>query len=175
LWLRTVRQAQHPPAIDSIIEKVSYWKANTGSLEAAYYLYVLHFILALDGSSQAIADAERALDECRAIARFRRDRTRSFEWIGPGVGIRRLVHQSRLGEWKNDFWESTALLTRLTGRIKSIEAPQKGTIQVVGGMDAFFVPARSDVHASRDENVLVSFYLGFSYDGPRAWSVQTVG
>lgn len=172
LWLRAIRQAERPPSLDSVIERVAYWKANTGSLDAAYYLYVLHALRALEGSGQALADSERALEECQAIARFRRDRTRSFEWIGPGDGIRRLVHQSGLGAWRDDFWESTAPLARVEGRIKSIDAPQKGSIQVKGGLDAFFVPARGGFHTGRDENVAVSLYLGFSYDGPRAWSVE---
>ena len=174
LWLRTVRQLQSPPSLDSVIEKVSYWKANTGALDAAYYLYVLHTLLALDGSSQGAADAEQTLDECRNLARFRRDRTRSFEWIGPGDGVRGLVHQSRLGEWKEDFWESTNAITRCQGRIKDIGGPQKGKIEMESGIGAFFVPGRSGFHAGRDENSPVNFYLGFSYDGPRAWSVQRI-
>lgn len=174
LWLRAIRQSSSPPSLDSVIEKVSYWKANTGSLDAAYYLYVLHAIRGLEGSSQAMADAEGALEQCRSLARFRRDRTRSFEWIGGGQGIQRLVHQSQLGDWKDDFWNSSNALVRLTGRVASIDAPQKGSIELSGGMDAFFVPAKAGLHYGRDENTLVTCYLGFSYDGPRAWNVQRV-
>ena len=116
LWLRTIRQSRMPPSLDSVIEKVSYWKANTGTLDAAYYLYVLHTLRALDGSIQGMADAERALEECRALARFRRDRTRSYEWIGPGDGIGALVHQSRLGDWIEDFWDSADVLARVNGK-----------------------------------------------------------
>ena len=172
LWLRAIRHSQSPPSLDSVIEKVSYWKANTGTLDAAYYLYVLHTLRALKGSSQGAADAERALEECRSLSRFRRDRTRSFEWIGPGDGISTLVHQSRLGGWAEDFWESADALTRLDGRISSIDGPQKGSVELRGGIKAFLVPARSGLQAGRDENALVSCYLGFSYDGPRAWDVR---
>lgn len=172
LWLRAVRQSRTAPSLDSVIEKVGYWKANTGSLDAAYYLYVLHTLRALKGSSQGAADAERALEECRALARFRRDRTRSFEWIGAGEGVQVLVHQSQLGEWKDDFWEATDSLVRLDGRIASIDGPQKGLVELDGGVVAFFVPAKSGFHFGRDENAPVNCYLGFSYDGPRAWDVQ---
>ena len=174
LWLRAIRQLQSPPSLDSIIEKVSYWKANTGALDAAYYLYVLHTLLALEGSSQSASDAEQTLDECRNLARFRRDRTKSFEWIGPGEGVRGLVHQSRLGEWSGDFWESTDAITRCQGRIKEIGGPQKGKIEIGSSIGAFFVPGKSGIHAGRDENSPVNFYLGFSYDGPRAWAVQRI-
>lgn len=172
LWLRAIRQAQTPPSLDSVIERVSYWKTNTGALDAAYYLYVLHLLRALKGSSQGAIDAERALEECRALARFRRDRTRSFEWIGPGDGITTLVHQSRLGDWAGDFWTSAEALARLNGRISSIDGPQKGSVELSGGVKAFLVPARSGFQPGRDENASVNCYLGFSYEGPRAWDVQ---
>ena len=172
LWLRAIRQSRTPPSLDSVIERVGYWKVNTGALDAAYYLYVLHTLRALDGSSQASAEAERALDECRKLARFRRDRTRSFEWIGGGEGIGKLVHQSRLGSWVGDFWETVNDLIRLEGRIGAIDGPQKGHVELSGGVKAFFVPAKSKVYFGRDENVHVECYLGFSYDGPRAWDVR---
>ena len=172
LWLRAIRQSQTPPSLDAVIERVSYWKANTGALDAAYYLYVLHMLRALEGSSQGAADAEQALEECRSLTRFRRDRTRSFEWIGPGDGISILVHQSRLGDWAEDFWESAGALARLDGRISSIDGPQKGSVELSGGVKAFLVPAKSGFQAGRDENAPVNCYLGFSYEGPRAWDVQ---
>ena len=171
LWLRAIRRGDRPPTLESVLEKVGYWQANTGSLDAAYYLYVLHGLRALEGSQQALADCERALEACRTIARYRRDRTRSFEWIGEGRGISRLVHQSTLGDWGDDFWESARELARLQGRVVSIDAPHKGYIEVEGGLEAFFVPVKGDFHREHDENARVSLFLGFSYDGPRAWSV----
>ena len=175
LWLRAVRLPPVAASLDHVIERVSYWKANTNSWDAAYYLYVLHMLRALQGSTQGAADAERALDECRGLTRFRRDRTRSFEWLGNGDGIGSLVHQSRLGEWEGDFWGDTCALARVEGRIKSIDGPQKGVVEVRGAVDAFFVPARAGFYEGRDANVAVDFYLGFSYDGPRAWDVRRSG
>jgi hypothetical protein len=143
-------------------------------LDAVFYLYVLHTLRAMKGSHQSLADAEQALEECRQVTRFRRDRTRSFEWIGSGEGVGELVHQGQLGEWKDDFWERRNSLVRLPGTVASIDAPQKGTIELAGGVKAFFVPGKSDLHFGRDENASVTCYLGFSYDGPRAWDVAKV-
>lgn len=171
LWLRAVRYSASPPSLDALTEKVGYWKVNTGTLDSAFYLYTIHFLRILQGSSQAVIDTERALEECRSLTRFRRDRTRSFEWIGEKNGIQGLIHQSQLGDWKGEFFESTDLLRRVSGRIKTIDGPQKGLIEISGGIEAFFVPAKSDIHAGKDENALVTFYLGLSYDGPRAWDV----
>lgn len=172
MWLRAIRYTQTRPSLDAVIEKVSYWKANSASLDSMFYLYVLHTLRALGGSGQAAADAERALEECRHVARFRRDRTRSFEWIGPGEGLTTLVHQSQLGDWRDDFWEFKESLARVEGHVVSIDAPHKGTIEIKGGVKAFFVPAKSGLHYGKDENASVSCYVGFSYDGPRAWDVQ---
>lgn len=46
--------------------------------------------------------------------------------------------------------------------------PQAGFVEFAGGLQAFFVPAVSGL-SSGSENTLVQAYLGFSYDGPRAW------
>ena len=172
LWLRAIRHLSTTPSLDSIVERVSYWKTNTSSIDAAYYLYVLHCLMAIQGSVQAVADSERALEECRQVAQLRRDRTRSFEWIGKGRGIGGLIHQSRLGEWRGNFWESTTVLSRCRGRIKEIGGPQKGKIVLDCQLEAFFVPGRSGFFAGRDENLAVECFLGFSFEGPRAWEVR---
>ena len=174
LWLRAIRLGSIKPSLDGVIEKVAYWKHNTGALDAVYYLYVLHGLRAMEGSAQAVADMERTLEECRNLARYRRDRTRSLEWIGTGTGtgVARLVHHSQLGKWRDDFREFSSFLARVEGRVKSIGGPEKGTIMVAGGLQAFFVPARSDIHAGRDENAPVTCYIGFSYDGLWAWAVE---
>jgi tetratricopeptide (TPR) repeat protein len=175
LWVQAIRRSDNPPTIDSVIEKVAYWKNSASdSLDAVYYLYVFHTLRALEGSQINRDTALRFLEECKTIARFRRNRTKSLEWLGPGTGVNRLVHHSRLGEWQKDkeFWENPGLLARIPGRISKISEPQSGQIELQGGMSAFFVPAKGDYFRSHSENKSVSFYLGFSYDGLRAWEVQ---
>lgn len=177
LWIQAVRWSKYPPSLESIIERVSYWKANSGTLDSAYYLYLLYVLSALQGSVQARDYAERYMEECRQIARFRRNRTNSFEWLGTGSGINSLVHHSELGQWQADteFWEKTGQLQRVQGRIHSINAPQHGYIELKGGLLAFYVPARSHHSRGRSENQPVDCYLGFSFDGLRAWEVKDFG
>ncbi|MCX5646163.1 MAG: ATP-binding protein [Phycisphaerae bacterium] len=171
LWIRAVRHSSTPPSLDRLIERVSYWKANTNSLNAAYYLYVFHTLLAIEGSALSRGDADHALEDCRNLSRVRRNRHRSFEWLGQGDGVQQLTHESELGEWELGFWKNTTRLTRLEGRIASIDAPQRGTIELRNGQEAFFVPVVAGFHQARDENCSVEFFLGFSYDGLRAWQV----
>jgi hypothetical protein len=172
LWLQAVRHGSNPPSLNSLIERVSYWKSNSGSLEAAYYLFVLHSLAALEGSPISRDDALRALEECRGLARFRQRRTWSYEWVGREQGIRGLVHQTDLGEWAGDFFRNTSSLARVKGRVAELNAPQKGRIELEGGLPAFFVPTVAGLQPGRDENRQVECYVGFSYDGLRAWQVQ---
>lgn len=179
LWLQAVRRSRHPLMLEAAIEKVAYWKANGDSLDATYYLYVLYTLSALEGSAGAIDYAIRNLDECKARARFRRNRDKSFEWLGRGQGLQRLVHHSLLGEWDReaDFWTNPAPLDRIEGRITKWDGPQAGRIEIAWNLSAFFVPAKGKRDGDRsfqraDVSRRVTFYLGFSYDGLRAWEVR---
>ena len=176
IWVQIARRVPHPPSIESVIEKVSYWKTNSDSIDATYYLYVFNAILALEGSILASELVSQYLEECRSRARLRRNRTKSFEWVGPGDGLSKVVHHSRLGEWdrKSDFWMDVRPLSRVIGRISRIRGSEAGHIEVAGGISAFFVPAKGGYALGRSENQAVEFYLGFSYEGLRAWDVKPV-
>ena len=175
LWLQAVRYASIVPSIESIIEKVSYWKANTGALDAMYYLYVLYSLQALEGLTIELDLATRFLQESRNESRNRRNRLKSFEWLGQGEGIGKLVHQSTLGDWGRDlnFWTNTSSLARVEGVISHVRGPEGGRIHL-NGLSCFFVPgARRDNPISRDSvNRRVNFFLGFSYSDMRAWDVK---
>lgn len=86
------------------------------------------------------------------------------------------ARKTELGQWKTniEFWERTDRLVRVQGRVSKVEAPQQGYIEIKGGLLAFYVPARSHHSRGRSENQPVDFYLGFSYDGLRAWEVKDI-
>lgn len=174
LWVQAVRRSSFPLSTDSIIEKVTYWRANSGSQDASYYLYILYSLQAIKGSILALQNALRFIEESKAKARLRRNRTKSFEWYGFGDGVSALVHHGQLGDWdvETEFWSNTQPLLRLSGRVSKYESDQSGEIEVEGGLPAFFVPVRSGFTRSTAINAPVTFYLGFSYDGPRAWDVR---
>jgi hypothetical protein len=184
LWMQAIRRQPQLAGLQSVIERVSYWRARSDTLEATFYLYVLHSLDAIEGSPLAVLHAQEVLDDCRKKAKERRNRTVSLEWMGHGQGLGLLVHHSRLGKWSKDkdFWENTELLGRASGRIASVTGPEAGQIELTCGLKAFFVPGksgttidgkRSGLITGRDENKSVTAFLGFSYDGLRAWDVQT--
>ncbi len=123
------------------------------SLDAVYYLYVLKVLEALDGSSIAANEAQMNLEHCRSRAGFRRDRTISFEWLGDGVGLRKIVNQEQLGGWDDDtgFWRNTKPLARMSGVVSRIHAPQAGEIALRWDLRAFFVPAAAGMVLGRDK------------------------
>ena len=172
LWMQASRFQEMPPSVESIFEEVQYWRAEPGSVDAAYYAYVLNALMAMDGSHFALQRYEQYLEECKELTRFRRNRHRSYEWLGEGLGIARLVHQSRLGDWDRDmdFWQNTKTLVRVPGRVARINGPQAGFIELAGGLEAFFVPAKSGLSRG-SENTPILAFLGFSYDGLRAWDI----
>jgi hypothetical protein len=176
LWLQGSRFLASPPSLSVASDRVATWRARGDSLDAIYYLYVLKALAALDGSAIAANEAQRNMEISRAKAGYRRDRTRSFEWLGKGTGLRRLVHQDQLGGWDDatGFWGNTTHLLKIQGLVKRINAPQAGEIELQCGLKVFFAPAVAGMSFGKDENRLVSFYLGFSYEGLRAWSVEPV-
>ena len=176
MWMQASRFQEEPPSLESVIEQVQYWRSEPGIVDAAYYAYVLNALLAMDGSRLASQRYDQCLEECRELTRFRRNRDRSYEWVGDGTGIGRLVHVSRLGEWDREsrFWENTRPLKRVSGRISRISGPQAGRVELAGGTEAFFVPARSGFSMG-SENTPISTFVGFSYDGPLAWNVLREG
>ena len=173
MWMQASRFQEEPPSLESVIEQVHYWRSEPGIVDAAYYAYVLNALLAMDGSRLASGRYRQCLEECRELTRFRRNRDRSYEWVGEGTGIGRLVHVSRLGEWDREsrFWENKGPLQYVSGRISRISGPQAGRVELAGEIEAFFVPARSGFPMG-SENTPVSAFLGFSYDGPMAWNVS---
>lgn len=173
LWLQALRASNKSLPIEDVIEKIAYWASTTASFEANYYLYILYALNAIDGSSLAIERCENALEKCRYQTKYRRDRRKSYEWLGLGKGLNGLVHQDALGSWNHNtnFWQHTQRLRRQNGIIINIRGPEAGTIEVAG-LKAFFVPGVSGHSFGEAENRRVSFFLGFSFDGLRAWSVE---
>jgi hypothetical protein len=99
---------------------------------------------------------------------------KSYEWIAAKSLNRglQLAHHSELGGWskEKDFFERRNRLEMVDGRIDEIKTPQAGTI-IVSEMAAFFAP-RYDFTKISDTNRAVRAYIGFSYEGLRAWSVK---
>ena len=173
-WFQAVRRTDGQ-SIETAIERLTYWKADSQSIEATFYLYILYVLQALDGSLIAVSKALDLIKESSQMARILAIRHNSIEWYGKGVGMKRILYHSQLPKaWEEEF-EKGDKLSLIEGRIAKIFGPEAGNIELTCGLSAFFVPGRGfkrTYSRSQDENKAVRFYLSFSYDGLRAWAVR---
>lgn len=173
-WFRAFRMLPEF-TISEAIEQMTHWSLVSDSVDALYYLYVLHFISVRRGVHRSVREAQRYVAMCKQNAPLLLSK-KSFEWFAADSLNRScpLVHHTELGLWSKEqnFFGRVNMLGKVKGRIDEIRSPQAGTI-TVDGMPAFFVP-RSDFRRVSDLNASVAFYLGFSYEGLRAWNVQRI-
>ena len=177
LWLRAVR-TENALSVDSVAEQLSYKRIQNPSVHTTYYLYIMKF-LQLETGDLAVADeVPELITECSRLAQGLSRTTTSSEWLGKEAGLAALVHSSTLGPWddRKRFRTNTEHLRAVRGRIAQIRHHGSGEIELPTGLRAFFVPSSGAVPggyiAGQDIGREVEFYLGFSYDGLRAWSVH---
>ena len=177
LWFQGVRYS-HSYTVDEIIEKLSYWWANSGALEPAFYLGIMYVLQTIDGSTLSAQKAKYFIEQSSRLVRELPNRHFSVEWLGSGNGLDRIVHHHLLRTWEDEF-EDGSKLALVKGRVAAIRRPEQGLVELESGLKAFFVPGRGyrgdTFLAGRDENTPVRFYLAFTCDGLRAWSVRREG
>ena len=176
LWLRAIR-TENASSVDTVAEHLAYKNLQSPSLETKYYLYITKFLQMEAGDYTDNSPVSRLIEECGRAARDLSRTSSSFEWLGSGPGLKGLVHLSTLGPWdrESDFWQNRRGLKRVAGRIATIRHQGSGEIELASGLRAFFAPSRGKIQggyvAGQDIGREVEFFLGFSYDGLRAWEV----
>ena len=177
LWLRAVR-AENALSVDRVAERLAYKRLQNPSVDTTFYLYIMKFLQLESGDLAAASEVPDLIAECGDLARDLARTTTSFEWLGREGGLSALVHISTLGSWdvKKNFWPNTEHLRPIRGRIAQIRNHGSGEIELTSGLRVFFIPSRGAVPggyvAGQDIGREVEFFLGFSYDGLRAWSVH---
>lgn len=181
LWFEAARRLRST-RLDYAIQKLTQWASiasRIDKLDAYYYLYALQAIAAIEGSEISSRQSQRSLEVSKQLAQDRPNRASSLDWVGNLSGIRKLVSRGSLGRFKQDtlFFgnEDISRLAHLSGRIYRIQSGQSGLIRAYG-LEFFFTPSPSigpyQFIRQRDDNLPVTFYASFSYDGPRAWNVE---
>ncbi|MET9117321.1 hypothetical protein ABZX38_24435 [Streptomyces longwoodensis] len=170
LWFQSFRRL--PEYSETLaLERLAWFAAERNSLDANYYLYILHFLIWYRGDAQDEDRIRYYLEESTRLSRQHR-RQWSFEWLGVGSRPHPLVHFSEMGRQRTGptgFWSRPQELVRVSGIITEIKSPQSGRLRIrQGRLPAFFTP-RNQFRQTRDVEKPVEFYLGFSYEGLRAW------
>lgn len=172
MWFQAYRRLSDFNMLEAI-DRLNGWAMREGSIEAHYYLYILHFLRWKQGILGDHRLVANHMHRCQVLA-GKVGRVRSFEWLAKEPVWCPLAHQSELGKWddKINFYENTDPLALVDGAVKQIKGPQSGLL-ALGPFEIFFVPT-NEFLPGRDENKAVQFYLGFSYDGLRGWRVQHI-
>jgi hypothetical protein len=145
---------------------------DKASRDTLYYDYVIAALAVLGGRSPALVEYAIKLERSHERALGFPNRRYNYEWFGNGNGLGALVHHSDLRSWnRRADANDPPLLRRVEGRIRTIRRPQAGELEL-GGLNVFFTPSAAGFQAGRDENVRVTALIGFSYEGPQAWSVR---
>ncbi|MGY4154943.1 tetratricopeptide (TPR) repeat protein [Bradyrhizobium sp. USDA 4461] len=173
LWIQAFRLLPEF-TIGEAIERFSHWAEDAGAIDAWYYLYIFHFLNSVRGARSSLDEAKRYIERCRKGAPELVSK-RSFEWIAADR-LRRpcpLLNHLELGPWRaqEDLFAHNDRLQPQTGIIVDISKGTSGKIDV-NGLSAFFAPTRGRLNRATYLNAQVTFYLGFSYEGLRAWNVQ---
>ncbi|WP_030194308.1 hypothetical protein [Streptomyces sp. NRRL S-87] len=170
LWFQSYRRIPEYSETHAL-ERLAWFASERNSLDANYYLYILHFVIWHRGDAQDEDRIRYYLEECKRLSRQHR-RQWSFEWFGSSSRPHPLVHFSEMGRQRygpSGFWSRPQELARVSGVIEEIKSPQSGRLRVARSqLPAFFTP-RNRFRQTRDVNESVEFYLGFSYEGLRAW------
>ena len=155
---------------------LSRWADGSESWRPYIYRYAVRFAMWMIGES----DDDLFEEEIEHVRkRFHGRRNISFLWFGKSRNGFPLVLPSDLGEWDRkteNFFSKTAQakLERVGGFISERPLrPQSGEIILDGRIKAFFVPGR-DIPPGGLENQPITFFLGVSPEGIRAWK-QEIG
>ncbi len=168
-WFQAYRQTDRF-SYDDALCRLDLWKERSELALPHYYIYVLNFLLWLLRDDELSAEFKEAREQAGSLAVGHR--FRSFEWLGKDSVRCPLVSEDLL-TWdaRKRFWHDTTSLRRVNGIVFDMPGPQSGRIQIEGSVDAFFVPGKQFFRYSF-ENKKVNFFLGFSYNGLRAWQVE---
>ncbi len=159
--------------VERALGNLELWSSRLPSWRAAYYRYVLHFLLWLTERSEDTDTFRSAQEECSERSTGRVDH--SHIWLSKDPGWCPLVTESDLGEWNRQqrFWHDTSMLRRVNGAIDFINGYSSGNVLIGDShVQAFFVPGVGGFMSEADENTPVNFFIGFRPSGLRAWDVQ---
>jgi hypothetical protein len=155
----------------SLIAKLSDWLPRP-LWSVGYLLSILHFLEWLDRREGAEREFQNAIERCRELVYGRKRFCRFY--LGTGAGELPLVDEFDLEREKQNRWfVDDQAIKRLNGLIsEDIPSGDRPPHIVIEG--AFHVPFFNDGRFKKfqDENTEVSFLLGFSPMGMRAFQVR---
>ncbi|TAG01784.1 MAG: hypothetical protein EAZ43_10770 [Betaproteobacteria bacterium] len=151
------------------IDRLQTWASRSDTVDAHYYLYILHFLRWKAGGERDEELIQKHLKRCAELSVGRRDN--SYEWYATEPNWCPLVNSRELGGWldQKNFFNDTSKLAFVEGTISALKRTA-GTIRIGNVTRAFFRPP-AHLRESEHLNAQVHFVLGFSYERLHAWLV----
>lgn len=177
LWFNLVKYSD--VSLDDAIKMAYSWfdfqqEEKVIDPRPAYFLYVLHYLRALDGFTNSIEEGERYRKICRKICEEKKkdnltvNYSKVRDWLGNGKGVRALVDDRNI-DYSNILKDSG--LMKVKGKFLEIDPSNRrvyGYITVIEpvylkGAKVFFKPLECGVSTQQIGHVF-EFKLGFSFE-----------
>ncbi len=177
LWFEVSRRLNAD--ISELIKKVEIWEFQEPSLDTAYFLMCLYAIQTIQGIKSGVDNYEKYKNKISERVKSNYSKVFCIEWAGIADGKPVLINNKLVGKWNRDkqfFEETPANLLRIKGRVIKYLGTGQGFIEIEGtGIEVIYQPAKFG-HFSDDaqKQTKVEFYLGFNYDGSRAFNVKNL-
>lgn len=163
LWFKVARHSS--TSVATALSQLKIWKTKSSTVEAIFYLYILHILRAFDGYSESVIEAEKLISECKGKSR---GNITIHEWYGKGKELNSIKNRHDVNDENK-----TEQLEYVEGVFSEFTHKGDGYITILDKLRVFFSPTQAKL-TSADLNKPVKFYLGFTYDGLRADSLSVV-
>ena len=174
IWFNAITHIKSEDPDDMLrqaIIKLNEWVAlSENNIEAHFYRYILTFIQAIEGITDAESRLPGYLIKLQGLASNLANKTAIRYWVGKkGNGIERLIPRDKFP--LNDVDKANSLLRMVKGRVSEKYVNDFHAYISAYHSDVFFSPNSTDGRINEtSKNAIVVMGIGFSYDGPRAYN-----
>ena len=109
-WLWAARFI--PVSVDRAADLVETWASTENDRDALFYDYVVACLRVLKGQDSAIPEYQRKLERSKERSTFFGNRRFSYEWLGEGTELGRIVHHTDLRDWERSGDEPAPTFSR---------------------------------------------------------------
>ncbi|EHQ24265.1 P-loop NTPase [Mucilaginibacter paludis] len=179
LWFEVSRRLNTNVAL--LVSRLEELEFKIETIHSAYYLMCLYAIKVLTGGSgSALDNYEKNLQRMNERISGPYNKIFCPEWLGFKDNSIVLVNNKDIGRWNKEkqFFEdgNHRFLYRVNGKVVKYNRPQEGFIEIAGsGILVIYQPGKfGHYHSDAEKGTLVECYIGFNFDGARAFQVSNI-
>lgn len=177
LWFNAFRRINNN--MNELIKKVEEWEFQRPSFDTAYLLMCLYAVQAINGVKSDLDNYEKFQKKVRERIKTTYSKVFCAEWVGYFGDNAVLVNNKLVGIWNRDkqfFDTESNKLLKVKGKVYRYINRTQGYLEVENiGIQVMYQPAFCN-HYSDDaqKGTKVEFFIGFNYDGARAFEVRNL-